>query len=1497
MLDGRAFVSGGGSYNFGSGYSFNIEPKLYNTLQHSWSNGAALPKIVYGNSQSVLLDGRIMIAGGSYDLYSANMPAYNDVYLYNPSTNSWSVGASMPSGAFEPAQSTLKDGRVLLTGGQDGFLLTRRALIYDPDTDGWETVRDVPYPDSDFDSLQRHSQITLPNGKVLVMSDRYFYLYDPDINTWTVTSQHTTRLTNTSLVETNGEIYVIGGYNRDTYENNRKVYKLSFDFEPPSAPTIHGAMENWVTENVQLTITPGVDHESGVAYTEYSLAGATTRDWTDYTDNEVITISNSGETTVWARTVDLSGNVSELASAVVRIDKLPPTAPVINGPSATWSSSNINVTLTGSQDFGGSGVSHMEVSFSGALALDWMTYTGQIMVPNEGITTIHARAVDRAGNVSEESSADIRIDKTAPTTPTVIPATTDWSRNDVQITITPGTDTLSGMNRTEYRLTGATGSAWTTYTAPLTISADGQTSIEARSIDNAGNTSLGASASVRIDRTAPTIPIVTHTATDWSNEDSVEVTIQGGTDTQSGVAYTEYSLSGATTLDWTIYPDSPITIENEGETTILARSVDLAGNMSSVVESVVRLDRTPPALPTISPADQEWRSEDIHVTIVAGNDSLSGIRDIEYQLSGAMTQDWAIYSSPIVISTEGQTTVSARVVDHAGNHSEIRTENFYLDKTAPEEPILIVGESDWTNANQVEVVATEGVDDRSGIDRMEYSLSGATVQDWTIYGEPIVILEEGETFIFARMVDRAGNTSEIAEASVKLDRTPPSPPQVVPATAEWVSVDSVAVSIIPGEDMGSGVALTEYRVTGATELDWDVYTGELSITEEGESLIEARSIDAVGNRSEVAQSFVRIKRTPPTIPFILQPLEDTYTNQTSVSVSGYAEPEVRIVATVNGSQADEVMSNHAGEWAITLDGLQDQSYTVSVRAIDQLGNESAESEERTFTVDTAAPEAPTILNPLDGAMIGQAQFEITGLAESSSLVTIYLNGTVTGDVYTNLQGEWSFTRSEPLADGIYTVQADSTDRAGNTSLLSAPLTWEIDTEPPWPPVILTPEEESQTTMQLPTISGIAESLATVHISINGNGAGTTQADEQGNWHFVPVSELDFGQYIVQAQAVDAVGHESEWSIERSFSVVSTNSGLRSLSIQGVPLNETVTESTYHYTAQVPFNIQIITIEVEPADQGATVALHRDGGAVSNPISLEFGEQTIEIIITAEDGVSVQVYTLAITRSVRPNPINPEYPVEPPWPSPPTQVEPNKPEDKEEESPKPPEKPDLLEIHCPAPASTQSQFADVKGHWAEQAITQVSNCGVVQGYGDGSFKPNAPVTRAQFIQMLMNALSLENSADLHKEDNGVFELNESIEERNTERNTERHTEEAGTSFVDDQNIPDWAKDAVTQAKSLGIVTGYEDGSFRPNRLVTRVEMLTMIAKAFGLESLSGNLLTDQFADATNIPSWALGYVAAASERGLVQGRDALHFVPQGNSTRAEAVVLLLRFLQK
>ncbi|GIO56865.1 Ig-like domain-containing protein [Paenibacillus cineris] len=174
-------------------------------------------------------------------------------------------------------------------------------------------------------------------------------------------------------------------------------------------------------------------------------------------------------------------------------------------------------------------------------------------------------------------------------------------------------------------------------------------------------------------------------------------------------------------------------------------------------------------------------------------------------------------------------------------------------------------------------------------------------------------------------------------------------------------------------------------------------------------------------------------------------------------------------------------------------------------------------------------------------------------------------------------------------------------------------------------------------------------------------------------------------------------------------------------------------------------------------------------------------------------------------------------------------------------------------------SNPAEFGDISGHWAEASIKQAASTGIVTGYPDGTFKPGKTVTRAEFTVMLVNTLGLKKTG-------------------------------AELTFIDSASIGAWAQNAVSQVVQLGMMKGYENGTFRPNAEITRAEIAVTITNAVG--QISKGTPEAGFADDSEIPDWAKGSAAFLKQNGIMLGKDGNRFAPQEAATRAEAVTVLL-----
>lgn len=172
-------------------------------------------------------------------------------------------------------------------------------------------------------------------------------------------------------------------------------------------------------------------------------------------------------------------------------------------------------------------------------------------------------------------------------------------------------------------------------------------------------------------------------------------------------------------------------------------------------------------------------------------------------------------------------------------------------------------------------------------------------------------------------------------------------------------------------------------------------------------------------------------------------------------------------------------------------------------------------------------------------------------------------------------------------------------------------------------------------------------------------------------------------------------------------------------------------------------------------------------------------------------------------------------------------------------------------------STQQQTIDYMGHWAQKDFQSWVDKGLISGYGKGIYKPNQEITRAEWVTLI----------------NQVFNLQEKSE----------------ISFTDVLKAGSHYKD-IQKAVAAGYVTGYDDGSFRPQQVVSRQEAAVMLHRLFQLNA-SAN--TSAPKDVEDLPSWSQEAVLSLFGEGYLNGYSDGSFKGAKAVTRAEA----LRMIEK
>ena len=215
-----------------------------------------------------------------------------------------------------------------------------------------------------------------------------------------------------------------------------------------------------------------------------------------------------------------------------------------------------------------------------------------------------------------------------------VSAPTGWQRDSAVVRFSGGTDTGtslpdwsaapgdygSGIHHYEYQINGGAWTGCPVGDPTVTITAGGETTVNARVVDGAGNASgQTATAKVYIDPAPPNVPGVTLSTEQWTNS-TVTVAIKDNGDAHSGVARTEYSLDGGS---WTAY-SGVLSIAGHGKHTVSARAIDNVGRVSGTASKTALVDKV---APVISKVEQQPDSGHTEMTLsVTATDADSGVK-------------------------------------------------------------------------------------------------------------------------------------------------------------------------------------------------------------------------------------------------------------------------------------------------------------------------------------------------------------------------------------------------------------------------------------------------------------------------------------------------------------------------------------------------------------------------------------------------------------------------------------------------------------------------------------------------------------------------------------------------------------------------------------------------------------------------------------------------------------------------------------------------------
>ncbi len=906
-----------------------------------------------------------------------------------------------------------------------------------------------------------------------------------------------------------------------------------------------------------------------------------------------------GAHTLTAKAVDAAGNTSLPSAAfTVTVD----TSAAAPTGLALAAASDTGVTGDSKTNLATPSVTGMAEASSIVLLYEGTTLLGQATAGTDGswtvgssaltgdVHTLTARAVDLAGNTSAAGGGlVVNIDLTAPNAPGALLLNSDSgtpndNRTRITMPVITGTaEAGSTVRLYEGNVLLGTGTAdistgaWTVTSSNL---ADGAHTLTARAVDTAGNTgAASATFAITIDQTSATPGALALSSATNSGSladsltNALAPTITGTA--EAGATVTLYgggSTASATADGWGHW-SATITGLGEGDHTLTASAVDVAGNTSQLSAGlVVTIDRTGPGLsaPTADTAGPTGQFTPI-LSGTADANSVVTLYDgaVGAAVLGVTTVDntglWSITTSEL---SGGTHTMTARALDAAGNETVTTTALSVTGRIGVPGGLQLVSDSGVPNDGITNVVlptltgtalAGSTVSLYSGL-----TLMGTGTADgsglWTIASTGTLATGGAHT-LYAR-IDAYGTVLTSSGLTVTIDTTAPDQPGALALQAGsdsgFVGNDRItnleAVTVTGTAEARSVVTL--YGNDGTTALGtatvsdsgvWSLGTGSLAA---GVHTLTARAVDIAGNTGAASSGLVvTIDRTAdaPTGLALASGSDmglagDAITSVLAPTITGTAEAN-GIVSLYNGSNlVGTATVDGSGNWSVTTSALGAGTHSLTARVVDVVGNTSDASSAFVVTVDTTAPDAPggLSIDPAGDSGIRDdvtniSAQTVTGTAEAGATVVLYDGATALGtQVATG--GVWTIGTGT-LAEGGHTLTAQAVDAAGNTGTASAALTVTIDLSTPAPSAMaLTAASDTgysatdriinATTLSL-TGSAEANSSVTLYDGVAGSltPLATLVADGNGAWSYTG-SGFAEGAHTLTATAVDPSGNTS-----------------------------------------------------------------------------------------------------------------------------------------------------------------------------------------------------------------------------------------------------------------------------------------------------------------------------------------------------------------------------------
>ncbi len=635
---------------------------------------------------------------------------------------------------------------------------------------------------------------------------------------------------------------------------------------------------------------------------------------------------------VYLKIFDEAGNESKPVSASIVLDRTPPTIKsfILNNGKDFITSPRVDIQITANDAVA------MQISnnpnFSTAAKWEPFSETkvGWRIIPGDGEKTVYIRLKDAAGNVSETASAKVSLDSRPPLGKSMINGGKKFTNDpagNVTLKIAYDGKDVAGMQISN------TSDFSTTKLVPIETETgwqlepgDGMKTVYIRLQDKAGNYSNIFTSNIILDRTPPdNCEIAINNHAEWMTNQSKKVAL-------SLTATEAYKMKISNTPDFSSTEWIPYKtaigweLEGpEGEHTVYAIFADAAGNESPVVSSTIKSDYTPPfvKLFTVDKGNKYTKDAQKRVSLTIEAEGAVSMAISNVPISETSTWEPYAPSKEWILSNEdGLKTVFARFKDQAGNVTGEYNAKIILDRVPPTESEVVINKNaEWMTNKEGKVTlflkslgATEMmVSNSPEFTNAKWETYSAIKDNWEIN------IKNTQAAVYAKFKDPAENITDVVNASIKIDITPPQNPSIeINKGAKYLIGSDKKLTIAISVHGAKFMRLSTDKNFRGT--DWEPVGGfkEIIILEgDGEIEVFAQFKDQADNLSEIVSDKIILDTTPPRLNSFTIDNGEQWTNN----------KDKKVVLTIVAEDATEMRIDH--DPAFTTSSWQKYTKTVN----------------------------------------------------------------------------------------------------------------------------------------------------------------------------------------------------------------------------------------------------------------------------------------------------------------------------------------------------------------------------------------------------------------------------------------------------------------------------------------------------------------------------------------------------------------------------------------